>query len=96
VTDPTCTTAGSQEQICNGCGAVLDTQSISALGHSMSSWYTVTASTCYTQGYERSDCARSGCSYYETNSLSLDSGNHSGGSHWEVVTNATCMATGSQ
>jgi len=77
----TCTTAGINKLKCYGCYAVLDTASIPETGHSMGSWYTVTASTCDTNGTKRRDCSK--CSYYEEGSLDVLVHNMSA---WSVTT----------
>ncbi len=94
VTNPTCTSSGSENLICNGCSAVLNTSSTPALGHNIGSWYTVQASTCCVKGTERRDCSR--CSYYEQRDLPLNSSNHSGGSHTVIISNPTCTTAGSK
>ena len=94
VSNPTCTASGSQREVCDGCSAVLNTSSIPALGHSMSGWSVITASTCCTPGAQSRYCTRSGCSYSENSSLPLNPNNHSGGTYWTVTTAATCTASG--
>ncbi len=94
VSSPTCTASGSQREVCNGCSVVLSTSSIPALGHSMSGWSVITASTCCTPGAQSRYCTRSGCSYSENSSLPLNPNNHSGGTYWTVTTAATCTASG--
>lgn len=52
----TCTTAGTETQICVSCGEVLGTSSIPATGHSQR-WVITTQPTCGTEGVETSICS---------------------------------------
>jgi hypothetical protein len=87
----TCTNEGLNKQICNGCLTVLYTASIPAPGHSMGSWYTVTESTCNTNGTQRRDCSE--CSHYEVEPLDILPHTMSG---WSVIEASTCCTTGSE
>ena len=71
----------------SGCGAT----SGSALGHNYGSWYTVTSATCTSAGTKRRDCTRSGCSSYETDTISALG--HSYG-EYTVTKAATCTVDG--
>ena len=71
----------------SGCGAT----SGSALGHNYGSWYTVTSATCTSAGTKRRDCTRSGCSSYETGTISALG--HSYG-EYTVTKAATCTVDG--
>ena len=71
----------------SGCGAT----SGSALGHNYGSWYTVTSATCTSAGTKRRDCTRSGCSSYETGTISALG--HSYGAY-TVTKAATCTVNG--
>ncbi len=59
--DPTCNMAGSEQTVCDTCSAVLESTSIPALGHDMSS--TVIAPTCSAKGYTLYECSRCDHSY---------------------------------
>ena len=71
----------------SGCGAT----SGSALGHNYGSWYTVTSATCTSAGTKRRECTRSGCSSYETGTISALG--HSYG-EYTVTKAATCTVNG--
>ena len=85
---PTCTTTGTKVLYCSrsGCRAVLSSQTIPALGHSIKS--TVVSPTCTAQGYTIKDCTRSGCSYYTKTNYTAARG-HNWGS-WVTSKSATC------
>ena len=91
---PTCTTTGTKVLYCSrsGCRAVLSSQTIPALGHSIKS--TVVSPTCTAQGYTIKDCTRSGCSYYTKTNYTAARG-HNWGS-WVTSKSATCTTAGSK
>ncbi|MBE6858345.1 MAG: hypothetical protein E7498_02775 [Ruminococcus sp.] len=91
---PTCTTTGTKVLYCSrsGCRAVLSSQTIPALGHSIKS--TVVSPTCTAQGYTIKDCTRSGCSYYTKTNYTAARG-HNWGS-WITSKAATCTTAGSK
>lgn len=61
----TCTTAGTEQQVCSVCGEV-NTRAIAATGHTMGSWTTVRVATCTVPGAEQRRCTHAGCAYSET------------------------------
>ena len=90
VTPATCTSAGSQQRTCAGCGAV-ETASIAALPHSFGEWTVVTPATCTEAGVQQHVC--SVCGTVETASIPVAA--HSFG-EWTIVTPATCTDAGVQ
>ena len=67
-TDSKCVEKGVQIKVCRRCGDTLSS-SIAEKGHSMGEWYVVKNSTCTEEGLKRRDCQRTGCAYYETESI---------------------------
>ena len=59
--EPTCTTAGAEQIVCDTCSAILSSTPIAAIGHDMSS--TVIAPTCTAKGYTLYQCSRCDYSY---------------------------------
>ena len=85
---PTCTEEGVIQYVCSRCNAVLEPESIPALGHDYKT--TVTAPTCTTDGYTTYTCQRSGCGY----SIKDDIVSALGHELTAVVTKATCTTGG--
>jgi len=54
--EPTCTEAGTQDQICSICGKMLDTQVAPATGHSSDNWEIEKEATCDTDGKRHGTC----------------------------------------
>ena len=63
---PTCVEYGySGDVVCNRCDATVTIGSpIAPFGHSMGDYYIVEEATCTQNGFERSDCQRTGCEHY--------------------------------
>ncbi len=94
-TEATCTSSGSKKVICNGCNAVLGSESIKALGHSYTAKvgdnnFKASDATC-TEGakyyYKCSRCSDKGDKTYV-------SGDALGHDYKDVVTDATCKDKG--
>ena len=54
--EPTCTEAGTQDQICTVCGKLLDTEVAPATGHSSDNWEIEKEATCENDGKRRGTC----------------------------------------
>ncbi len=67
--EATCTESGTKVRCCTGCGAVIDSETIPALGHDYSA--AVTAPTCTASGYTTHTCARCGDSYVDSPTAAL-------------------------
>lgn len=65
---PTCTEVGTKRRICSVC-STYDYADVEALGHSMGTAYVSKAATCTATGTSRTDCQRSGCTYYTTSTI---------------------------
>ncbi len=84
--DATCTEDGYTTYTCTKCGDSY-TETITASGHAMGDWTTVTAPTCTEKGEERRDCAN--CDHYETREVE-----ENGHKYQSVVTAPTCTEQG--
>ncbi len=89
-TNPTCTSAGVEEQKCS-CGAT-NTRTVAALGHNWGGWSTVTNPTCTAGGSEKRICSR--CSAADSRTTAALGHNYS--STWTIDKQATCSAEGSK
>ena len=69
--EPTCTKTGTRQYKCtrSGCGNANKTETLKALGHSMSSWTKSKAATCTAPEVQVRKCTRSGCSYSESKNV---------------------------
>ncbi len=88
---PTCTTDGAKNFICSGCGAVIRTEPIPAIGHEWGEWTVTTQPTCIDKGVETRYCKHDP-SHTDTRELQA-TGIHT----WNkgiVTTKPTCYATG--
>jgi predicted dienelactone hydrolase len=92
--EPTCTATGTKEGRCTKCGGVVSTASIPALGHSYGSWTTTQAATCTTNGTRKRTCTRTGCSAYETETITASG--HTFNGSFETSKEPTCTATGTK
>ncbi|MBO7245452.1 MAG: dockerin type I repeat-containing protein, partial [Clostridia bacterium] len=52
----TCTVKGSKHKECTACGAVIETDSIPAVGHTASDWIIDTDATCVDEGSKHKEC----------------------------------------
>ena len=93
---PGCETSGTRVKKCTLCHEVLQSESVSALGHSWSGWTTVTLPTFSVDGLEK--CICSVCHDEETRPIPKleDSHVHDYSGTETVVTPATCTADGSK
>lgn len=95
IEDATCTVNGSKKVFCTEteCGK-FEIVEITAPGHSIGDWYTVTEATFNEDGQERRDCAN--CDYFETNRLPKLSEGHvcSFTGKEEIINNPTCTESG--
>ena len=87
VTVPICTERGYTTHTCSKCGDTYTDSYVNKLGHSLGSWYEVTAPTCTTDGLEKRECTR--CDHYETRVLEK-----TGHTYTSVVTAPTCAERG--
>ena len=63
----TCTKDGVKTFTCN-CSATR-TEAVAKLGHNMGDWKVMVEATVTSEGYKRSSCTRSGCTYYKDERL---------------------------
>ncbi len=91
-TVPTCTRGGSQVKTCSICGYYY-VDILDALGHAYDDTsHTVFLPTCVEDGYTLHQCTRCDYSYQDT---VVPAQGHAYG-QWEIVTEAQCVADGSQ
>lgn len=67
--EPTCTTTGSREQRCVGCGFVYETEELGVLGHSYDNGTVLTKATCEADGVMKYTCTRTNCGYSYTEAI---------------------------
>lgn len=88
---PTCTQTGLKQKICTKCGAVVQTQTISAYGHDY--YVERQNATCTTDGWIRTKCAR--CNLV-SNYTTLSALGHSLTSTWTTSNSPTCVTAGTE
>lgn len=88
---PTCTQTGLKQKICTKCGAVVQTQTISAYGHDY--YVERQNATCTTDGWIRTKCAR--CNLV-SNYTTLSALGHSLTSTWTTSKSPTCVTAGTE
>lgn len=93
--EPTCTEIGIRTYTCRECGATRE-ESLPATGHSFGDWVTIQSPTFHVDGECRRTCTV--CAFYESLRLPKlsESHTHSFAGKEEIVTPATCTATGSK
>jgi len=77
---------------CTKCGDVVTTYEIPKTGHSYGAWKVTKKATCTENGTEKRTCTTSGCTAYETRTISAVG--HSFGGAYTVIKEATCTSTG--
>lgn len=88
VDQATCENAGSEEQCCSSCGAVVGRRGISAKGHALS-WVTLDAATCQEPGSRIEQCS---VCWSTLRTEPLPKLSHA--SKWEILSEATNDKTG--
>ncbi len=91
-TAPTCTETGTRSLICSDCGAVLDTESIPANGHTPSAeWTTSLPATCTAAGTKIKTCTVCGA---VVDTASIPATGHTPSAEWTTTVEPTCTGTG--
>ncbi len=96
VSGASCTVAGTKENRCTVCQALVAYETIPATGHSFGDWYEYKKAEFNTDGEERRDCAN--CDYYDSRRIPKLSESHtcSFTGAEEVISPPTCTQNGSK
>jgi len=88
----TCTSDGKKVGYCTQCGDVVTSYTVPKLGHSYGSWKVTKKATCTENGTEKRTCTRSGCTAYQTRTISAVG--HSFNGVYKITKEATCTSAG--
>ena len=89
--EPTCTTEGLKEYICNACGDI-KSEPISAKGHSYGPFKVTKTATCTEKGKQEKTCGN--CGDVQSEEIAVNAKNHPNGLAWKTILEPTCEATG--
>ncbi len=93
VTPATCEGAGSENEVCKVCNAVVNTRDLPATGHSYGEWTQTTAPTCEGVGEEKRTCQNANCTAFETRDLPATGHNYGA---WTQTIAPTCEGAGEE
>ena len=93
VTPATCEGAGSENEVCKVCNAVVNTRDLPATGHSYGEWTQTTAPTCEGVGEEKRTCQNANCTAFETREIPATGHNYGA---WTQTIAPTCEGAGEE
>ncbi len=93
VTPATCERAGSENEICKVCNAVMNTRDLPATGHNYGAWTQTTAPTCEGAGEEKRTCQNANCTAFETREIPATGHNYGA---WTQTIAPTCEGAGEE
>ena len=93
VTPATCEGAGSENEVCKVCNAVVNTRDLPATGHNYGAWTQTTAPTCEGAGEEKHTCQNANCTAFEIREIPATGHNYG---EWTQTIAPTCEGAGEE
>lgn len=93
VTPATCEGAGSENEVCKVCNAVVNTRDLPATGHNYGAWTQTIAPTCEGAGEEKHTCQNANCTAFETREVAALGHDYG---EWTQTIAPTCEGKGEE